>query len=192
VQLARVWGWLEAPHTGALIVGTGRFAALKRPPAQGAPASAAVPLPQRDGEPSLPGAVGTTAALAGDGVDASLLGWAAHFIVEHAWGHLGTTATRELLHRTHRELVQSCANLRLFGVSDEARVTTEVTPGARIAAGAVRDVAAWMTAFRSAARDRNPEVLGTSVRGCTSLMADALREAGFYAACDEAEVGRRS
>ncbi len=27
----------------------------------------------------------------------------------------------------------------------------------------------------------------TSVRGCTALMADALREAGFYSACDEAE-----
>lgn len=194
VQLARVWGWLEAPHTGALIVGTGRFAAVKRPTRTPTPvALPALPQPQaQQAAPSLPEGVGTTEALAGDGVDASLLGWAAHFIVEHAWGHLGTATTRELLRRTHEELVPRSPSLRLFGVSEEARVTTEVTPGARIAAGAVREVAAWMTAFRAAARSSSPEVQGTSVRGCTALMADALREAGFYAACDAAEAGRRS
>jgi hypothetical protein len=44
-----------------------------------------------------------------------------------------------------------------------------------------------MTAFRAAAAEVAPEVRGTSVRACTALMADALRQAGFYDACDAAE-----
>jgi hypothetical protein len=179
VQLARVWRWLET----------------QRPPAE--PAFAPPPpAPQATAGPPLPPAaasiIPSTAVLAREGVDASLLGWAAHFVVEHAWSHLGTTATRELLRRTQRELAALHANLSLFDVNDEARVITDAAAGARIPQQAVRDLAAWMTAFREAAREVAPDVHATSVRGCTALMADALRDAGFYRACDEAEARRRT
>ena len=65
---------------------------------------------------------------------------------------------------------------------------TDAAAGARIPQQAVRDLATWMTAFRDAAREVAPDVHATSVRGCTALMADALRDAGFYRACDEAEA----
>ena len=68
---------------------------------------------------------------------------------------------------------------------------TDAAAGARIPQQAVRDLALWMTAFRDAAREVAPDVHATSVRGCTALMADALRDAGFYRACDEAEARRR-
>ena len=42
----------------------------------------------------------TSAPVEGDEVDESLLGWAAHFIVEQAWNHLGTRATLELLRQS--------------------------------------------------------------------------------------------
>ncbi len=168
VQLARVWRWLECSN--------------------GASFSPVQPSPEVGETPA--GGVLTTAALARDGVDASLLGWAAHFIVEHAWGHLGTTATRELLRRTHRELAEARGTLGLFRVTDEARAVATVPPGARVPAEAVVDLAVWMIAFRDAAREVAPEVRATSVRGCTALMADALREVGFYHACDQAEATR--
>ena len=95
VQLARVWRWLEAQHPAAETA----FA----PPAPAPAAPAAGPqLP-----PAAAAIIPSTAVLAREGVDASLLGWAAHFVVEHAWSHLGTTATRELLRRTQRELAAS-------------------------------------------------------------------------------------
>jgi hypothetical protein len=178
VQLARVWRWLETQHAGS------------------EPAFAPPPPPPPPPGPQLPPAaaaiIPSTAVLAGDGVDASLLGWAAHFVVEHAWSHLGTTATRELLRRTQRELGATHANLALFSVSEEARVLTNAAAGARIPRQAVLDLAVWMTAFRETAREVAPDVHATSVRGCTALMADALRDAGFYRACDEAEARRRA
>jgi hypothetical protein len=189
VQLARVWRWLESPNTGSLAVDTIRMRALARAAASRSHPPAATPV--AEGVPALDG-VATTAVLAGDGVDASLLGWAAHFIVEHAWGSLGTTTTRELLRRTHRQLAPAHATLAWFGVNEDARVTTQVAPGARIPASAVRDVAAWMVAFREQGGRVTAEVHATSIRGCTALMADALREAGFYAACDEAEANPRA
>jgi hypothetical protein len=76
VQLARLWRRLDAPRAPA------------------SPSPAAPPPGPPSAEPV------TSAALAQDGVDGSLLGWAAHFIVEQAWAHLGTKATRELLVRT--------------------------------------------------------------------------------------------
>jgi hypothetical protein len=179
VQLARVWRWLEAQHPASEPAFT--------PPPQ--------PLPPRPG-PQLPPAaaaiIPSTAVLAREGVDASLLGWAAHFVVENAWSHLATTATRELLRRTHRELAAAHANLALFSVNEEARVLTDAAAGARIPQQAVRDLAVWMTAFREAAREVAPDVHATSVRGCTALMADALRDAGFYRSCDEAEARKRT
>ena len=178
VQLARVWRKLEArrPTLGmaplpptALVLG------------KEARVAAAAPLTLETAVPQ------PNTALEADGVDASLLGWAAHFIVESAWGHLGTTATRELLRRTQSELLPKHKSLALFTVSDDARVNGEVVPGARIARDAVQDVAAWMVAFRRAAADVASEVRTSSLRACTALMADALRDAGFYAACDGVE-----
>jgi hypothetical protein len=52
-------------------------------------------------------------------------------------------------------------------------------------------VAAWMTTFRGKVRDVAPDVETVSVRALTALVADALRDAGFYAACDELEAGLR-
>ena len=177
VQLARVWRRLEAsrPTLPAIEpirpvpVTAGREARSRKPPA------------------AAPVRPATSAALEADGVDASLLSWAAHFIVESAWGHLGTTATRELLRRTQAELMPRHERLGVFTVAEDAHVTAEVVPGARVARDAVQDIAAWMVAFRRAAAEVAPDVCATSLRVCTSLMADALREAGFYTACDAAE-----
>ena len=178
VQLARVWRKIEAP----------------RPTSPGMDPVRPAPAPGRDArlpdspageaEPPLPV---TSAVLDFDGVDASLLGWAAHFIVEGAWGHLGTTATRELLRQTRGELLPQHPRLSLFAVGADAHVSSEVIAGARIAREAVRDVATWMVAFRRAAAEVAPDVRGISLRACTALMADALRQAGFYEACDAAE-----
>ena len=189
VQLARVWRRLEAPHPTS----PGMEAIRPAPWALGRPARPAEPGPAA-AQPRAHAAVppprpSTSVALAEDGVDASLLGWAAHFIVENAWGHLGTTATRELLRRTQSALLPTHGQLVLFSVGDDAHVTGGVAPGSRIPPQAVRDVADWMVEFRRAAAEVAPEVRTTSLRACTSLMADALRQAGFYVACDAAEGG---
>ncbi len=170
VQLARVWRKLEAPRPDA---------------GAAAPAEAA----ENPMMPLAPDAPSSSAVLEHDGIDASLLGWAAHFVVEHAWGHLGTTATRELLRRTQQELLPGRPTLQGFRVTDDAHVVAGMPAGARFPAAAVHDVAAWITAFRRAAREVAPEVHTTTIRACTTLMADALRDAGFYAACDAAEAG---
>jgi hypothetical protein len=130
----------------------------------------------------------TNAPLEGELVDGSLLGWAAHFLVEQVWNHLGTAATRELLLRTQGELAPSHATLSLFAVAQDARVTLELESGARIPRAGVRDVATWMAAFRRAARRVAPDADGQSIRASTALMADALRAVGFYSASDEAEA----
>ncbi len=174
VQLARVWRWLDSSAASA------------------PPSSSPTPsLPPKAGQAVSDGAL-TAAAVARDGVDASLLCWAAHFIVEQAWGHLGTTASRELLRRSQQDLLGSRPTLALFRVGDDARVATSIPPGARLPGEAVRDLAAWMVAFRAAAHAVAPEIEATSIRGCTALMADALREVGFYSACDQAESARTS
>ena len=93
VQLARVWRKIEAPRTKP------SMPAIRLPlPVEGrAGRTPPAGQPAASREPVRPT---TSAAVEPGGVDASLLGWAAHFIVESAWGHLGTTATRELLRRT--------------------------------------------------------------------------------------------
>jgi hypothetical protein len=169
VQLARLWRRLDAPKAVA--------------PA--APSPAAPP-------PALPSAEPvTSAALAQDGVDGSLLGWAAYFVVEQAWAHVGTTATRELLVRTRRDLVGRHPTLVFFDVTEHAQVSANLGAGLRLPREAVPAVAAWMIALREAVREVAPDIEKTSVRSATALVADALRDAGFYTACDEVEAGLR-
>jgi hypothetical protein len=55
----------------------------------------------------------------------------------------------------------------------------------------VAGVAAWMVAFRAEVRTVAPDVERVSVRAATALVADALRAAGFYSACDDIEAGLR-
>ena len=166
VQLARLWRRLDAPRSA---------------PATPAPP----PAPAPPAEPV------TSHALASDGVDGSLLGWAAHFVVEQVWSHLGTTATRELLLRTRRNLLGRHPTLVLFDVTDYAQVTANLGAGLRLPGEAVTAVAAWLTALRTAAREVAPEIDRKSVRAATALVADALSDAGFYTACDEFEAGLR-
>ena len=179
VQLARVWRRVEALETG-------RRAAVRAPEVtalSAAPTVAVAVPPARAAAP----AIETNAPVDGAGVDASLLGWAAHFVVEQAWAHLGTTATRELLRRTHADVLRSRPALAAFSVSSEARVSVAAAPGERVARSSVADLATWMMAFRAAAREVAPDLRRDSVRAATALMADALREVGFYSACDAAE-----
>ena len=168
VQLARLWRRLDAP--GAQPV---------EPP----PSLASRPAAVRPPEPV------TSAAVENDGVDGSLLGWAAHFVVEQAWPHLGTTATRELLARTKLDLVGRHPSLVFFEISENAHVSANLGGGLRLPRDAVTAVAAWMTGFRAKAREVSPDAESASMRALTALVADALRDAGFYAACDEFEAG---
>jgi hypothetical protein len=163
VQLARLWRRLDSP--GAHSPG--------EPP----------PVPARPVEPV------TSAALEKEGVDGSLLGWAAHFVVEQVWSHLGTTATRELLARTRRDLLGRHPSLGFFEIGEDAHVAANVGAGLRLPRDAVAGVAAWLTAFRAEAREVAPDIEQVSVRAVTGLVADALGEAGFYTACDEVEAG---
>jgi hypothetical protein len=171
VQLARLWRRLDAPGAH---------------PAEPPHLSVSHPAPPtRRAEPA------TSAAVENEGVDGSLLGWAAHFVVEQAWSHLGTTATRELLARTRQDLVGRHPSLSFFEVSEDAHVDANLCNGLRLPRDAVTAVAAWMTTFRGKVRDVAPDVETVSVRALTALVADALRDAGFYAACDELEAGLR-
>jgi len=169
VQLARLWRRLDAPKAKA--------------PAAPSPAAPAPAPPSA--EPV------TSAALAQDGVDGSLLGWAAHFVVEQAWSHVGTAATQELLVRTRRDLVGRHPTLVFFEVTEQAQVSANLAAGLRLPREAVPAVAAWMIALREAVREVAPDIEKTSVRLATALVADALRDAGFYTACDEVEAGLR-
>jgi hypothetical protein len=169
VQLARLWRRLDAPKAAA--------------PASPSPA---VPPPAPPSSEPV-----TSAALAQDGVDGSLLGWAAHFVVEQAWSHLGTDATRELLVRTRRDLVGRHPTLVFFDITEQAQVAANLGAGLRLPREAVAAVAAWMVALREAVREVAPDIEKTSVRSATALVADALRDAGFYTACDEIEAGLR-
>lgn len=169
VQLARLWRRLDASK---------RACPTPAPPEPPAP-------PAARGEPV------TSAALASDGVDGSLLGWAAHFVVEQVWSHLGTTATRELLLRARRDLVGRHPTLVLFDVTEYAQVTANLGAGLRLPREAVPAVATWLMTLRKAARQVAPDIERKSVRSATALVADALSDAGFYAACDEFEAGLR-
>jgi hypothetical protein len=65
-------------------------------------------------------------------VDGSLLGWAAHFVVERAWNHLGTKTTLELLLRSRRDLESAHPALAVFCVDQDARVSLDLESGPRI------------------------------------------------------------
>ena len=172
VQLARVWKKIEAPASSAQLE---------------TPGVAVIAIQPATAELANLANLSASAADGTEPVDASLLCWAAHFIVEHAWGHLGTTATREILRRTRAELLRENPVLVGFVVTEEAHVAGSLDAGARLPHAAVCQLALWMTVFRVAAAQVAPDVRATSVRACTALMADALRQAGFYDACDVAE-----
>ena len=173
VQLARLWRRLDAP---------------KAPP--GTPATGPAP-PRDDAPPAQPAEPVTSHPVAGDGVDGSLLGWAAHFVVEQVWSHLGTVPTRELLLRTRRDLLGRHPTLVLFDVTEYAQVTANLGSGLRVPRDAVAAIAAWLVALREAAREVAPEIEKKSVRTVTALVSDALSDAGFYTACDEFEARLR-
>jgi hypothetical protein len=175
VQLARLWRRLDAPEPAAPAV----------PPAPPAPAPTPMPpAPASLAPPEPP----TSAPLERSGVDGSLLAWAAHFLVEPWWSHLGTKGTRDLLMRTRRELLGRHPTLVYFEITPDAHVATNLDGGPRLPGDTVKAVAAWMVAFRGAVRDLAPEVESASVRAATTMMADALRDVGFYAACDAMEA----
>jgi hypothetical protein len=185
VQLARVWRRLEQPPP--------RDKRPTPPPPSLARDDAQARVPAAGGRPPVPVAAAVAASpssapVDGDEVDGSLLGWAAHFIVERAWRHLGTRATQELLRQCRDELAPDHPALGLFGVTEDARVTLDLESGPRLTRAAVRDVATWMAAFRKAADRAVPGASADSVRASTALMADALRAAGFYRAFEDAEA----
>jgi hypothetical protein len=93
--------------------------------------------------------------------------------------------------RTRRDLLGRHPTLVLFEISDNAQVTVTVGAGLRLPGETVTSLAAWLVALRAAAREVAPPVESRSVRDATSLVADALADAGFYAACDEFEAGLR-
>ena len=185
VQLARLWRRLDAPEPAAPAV-LAVLAVPAAPPAPPPPAAAPAPV-------SLaPTDSATSAPIERGGVDGSLLAWAAHFLVEPSWSRLGTKGTRDLLMRTRRELLGRHPTLVYFEITPDAHVATNLDGGPRLPGDTVKAVAAWMVAFRAAVRELAPEVEPASVRAATAMMADALRGAGFYAACDAMEgVTRR-
>ena len=184
VQLARVWRRLEGLHSRE----TQPVPKVSLAVAPGSGEHEAAPRAEPAGSetPSAAEAEATSTPLEGNEVDGSLLGWAAHFLIEQVWSHLGTAATKEILRGSHARLSPRHGTLRLFSVQEDARVKLELTPGPRIPGAAVRDLAAWMAEFRRSARRVAPEAARVSVRACTNLMADALRASGFYTACDDA------
>jgi hypothetical protein len=116
------------------------------------------------------------------GVDGSLLGWALHFLVEQAWAHLDTATARDLLVRTHGELLPTHPVLSFFRVEADAHVHVDLSRGSRVPSEAVAGVAAWMCAFLLAARTIAPDMPQIDVDDSTALMRDALDAVGFYAA----------
>jgi hypothetical protein len=209
VQLARLWHRLDArAEAGAQAEPAPERAqapADAGPPAP-APASTSAPdapslkgpaqretaaAPQNAAAPESAAPSLTSAALEKGWVDGSLLAWAVHFLVEPAWTHLGTKSTRELLMQTRRELLGRYPTLVSFEITLDAHVATNLDAGLRLPADTVRAVAAWMLAFRAAVVRVTPGFEPGSVRAATAMMADALRDTGFYAACDELEASAR-
>jgi hypothetical protein len=204
VQLARLWKRLDAPedtapHEAVKISPEARAAAglalAPEPapaPATPAPASLAAPAaPSRAAKPAVRAEPVTSAALEKGGVDGSLMAWAVHFLVQPLWTHLGTRGTRELLTQTRRELLGRHPTLVAFEITAEAHVATNLDAGPRLPSDAVVAVASWMVAFHAAVRGAAPAVEIPSARAATSMMADALRDAGFYTAFDAAEASTR-
>jgi hypothetical protein len=155
-------------------------------PALGA-AKAAIPQGVVTAAPSgSPAPVEVAEWRARDDVDATLLGWAVHFIVEQAWSHLGTAATAGLLRRTLQEGLGRHRVLRIFNVEDNAHVGVDLTQGARLPVEAVGITAQWMAVFLSAARRIAPDAASINVREATKIVGAALEQVDFYAAYDRA------
>jgi hypothetical protein len=206
VQIARLWHKLDAPRdAGGLGGGLGAPQSPSLSPAAETPAAPPpVTLPPVASSPAEPSSTPpspvepssqspppveplTSAPVEKGGVDGSLLAWAAHFLVEPSWSQLGTPGTRDLLTRTRRELLGRHPTLVYFEVTPDAHVTTNLDGGPRLPADSIRAVAVWMVAFRAAVSEVSPTIEHRSVRAATVIVADALRDIGFYAACDEAE-----
>jgi hypothetical protein len=201
VQLARLWRRLDsqpaeaAPAPAAEVPESA--AAVVPAPAPSFPAPLASPLPAPpevvapvETRPHAPFEPVTSAALEKGGVDGSLLAWAVHFLVQPTWSDVGTERTRELLTQTRRELMDRFPSLVLLQITPDAHVTINLEAGPRLPADAVRAVAAWMVAYRTAVGAQVPGGAAPSVRAATAMVADALRDAGFYTACDEFEAAR--
>lgn len=120
------------------------------------------------------------------GVDATLLSWAIHFLVEQGWTHLGTTIAVNLLRRAHASVAETHPLLRRFRVNDNAHVNVDLAEGALLPAEAVDAVAQWLAEFLLLAERVVPDVAGVNVRQATLLMGSALDHVGFYTAFDKA------
>jgi hypothetical protein len=201
VQLARLWRRLDSPPAeaapapeepqSAAAVVPAPNESLPASPAPAAPAPAQpVAVAPVEAEPPAPFEPVTSAALEKGGVDGSLLAWAVHFLVQPTWSDVGTERTRELLTQTRRELIGRFPALVLLQITADAHVTINLEAGPRLPADAVRAVAAWMVAYRKAVSAQVHGDAAPSVRAATAMVADALRDAGFYSACDEFEAGR--
>jgi hypothetical protein len=121
-------------------------------------------------------------------VDATLLGWAVHFIVERAWAYLGTAATAGLLRRTLQDGLDRYPVLRVFNVEDNAHVGVDLSQGPRLPLEGVRLTAQWMAVFVAAARRIAPEAAAIDVRQATRIVGPALEQVDFYAAYDRAAL----
>jgi len=188
IQLAQLWGRLGGPTRRAP-----DGPALPPPEFK---ESAEEPAPS--GAASVRGEGGPSegAARRGDDardVDATLLGWALHFVVEAVWQQLGTTATRGIRRRTQAELVPANESLRAFRVEDDAHVSVDLQRSRRLSRGSVDAVARWLVTFLDAASRSSEEVTAIDVRAATRLMEDALDDVGFYRSVGAAwSTGRRS
>lgn len=119
-------------------------------------------------------------------VDATLLGWAVHFIVEQAWSHLGTAATAALLRRTLQEGANRHPLLCVFIVQENAHVGIDLTRGARLPGEIVGMTAQWLAVFLAGARRIAPDASSIDVREATRIVGAALEQVEFYAAYDRA------
>jgi DNA-binding NarL/FixJ family response regulator len=152
---------------------------MPAPPAILAAPTAGVPSPTSPAEP--------------EGADPTLLTWAIHFVVEHAWEHLGTTVCSTLLRRTQELLTDRHPVLRRFEVGSNAHVSVDLSSGFRLRKDSVAAVASWMAAFLDTAGRVDPNAAAIDVRRSTAVMAEALTRTGFYKAFDVAlEAAERS
>jgi CheY-like chemotaxis protein len=119
-------------------------------------------------------------------VDASLLTWALHFVVEQVWTYLGTTITTNLLHRTFERLASTRPALRHFRIGESGHVDVDPSQGTLVPAEAVEGVAVWLALFLHAAQQVVSDVSHVKVPQATMLMAHALEKVGFYGAFERA------
>jgi len=136
-------------------------------------------------------AVRPSSSSGNEDVDATLLGWALHFVIQEAWSHLGTTATRGILRRTHAELLPANESLEVFRVEEDAHVTVDLRRGARVPRESVDAVARSLVAFIESGSRSSDEVAAMDVRAATRLMGDALDHVRFYEAIAAAWTARR-